>query len=49
MSIVDNFDIDQIWGDHKKVVPQKWRKNALKNEDDLTESWKLGTCETTLQ
>ena len=27
-----------IWGDSKKVVPYKWRKNAMKNEDDLVES-----------
>ena len=28
----------KIWGDSKKVVPKIWRKNAMKNEDDLVES-----------
>ena len=27
-----------IWGDSKKVVPLKWRKNAMKKEDDQVES-----------
>ena len=32
----------------KKNCPIKVKKNAQKNEDDLVESQKLGTCATTL-
>ena len=32
----------------KKVFHKSEGKMQKKNEDDLAESWKLGTCETTL-
>ena len=45
---IAGFYCISVLGVPKKIVPQKWRKNAQKNEDDLVESWKFGTCATTL-
>ena len=42
------MEYDYITGHPKKSFHESEGKTALKNEDDLAESGKFGTCATTL-